>query len=89
MGIGVTMKCSICGNDYEFAYKKDEPLPPHCPFCSKRCKAIDLGKWLNNEYRISTLVRESEDLAKLESGFSGENEEDLLTTLLDKDMNEV
>jgi hypothetical protein len=29
-------------------------LPSHFPFCSPRCKAIDLGKWLNEEYRIST-----------------------------------
>jgi uncharacterized protein len=22
------------------------------PFCSERCKAIDLGKWFNGEYRV-------------------------------------
>ena len=22
------------------------------PFCSARCKTIDLGKWVNEEYRI-------------------------------------
>lgn len=22
------------------------------PFCSPRCKTIDLGKWLNEEYRV-------------------------------------
>ena len=22
------------------------------PFCGPRCKTIDLGKWLNGEYRI-------------------------------------
>jgi endogenous inhibitor of DNA gyrase (YacG/DUF329 family) len=25
---------------------------PAFPFCSARCKAVDLGKWLNEEYRI-------------------------------------
>lgn len=25
---------------------------PYRPFCSYRCKMIDLGKWLNEEYRI-------------------------------------
>ncbi len=24
------------------------------PFCSERCKVIDLGKWLGEEYRISS-----------------------------------
>jgi endogenous inhibitor of DNA gyrase (YacG/DUF329 family) len=27
----------------------------HGPFCSHRCKLIDLGKWLNEEARISDL----------------------------------
>ena len=26
---------------------------PHRPFCSQRCQLIDLGKWLNEEYRVS------------------------------------
>jgi endogenous inhibitor of DNA gyrase (YacG/DUF329 family) len=25
---------------------------PHRPFCSERCKAIDLGNWLDEVYRI-------------------------------------
>ena len=24
------------------------------PFCSKRCADLDLGRWLNGEYRIPT-----------------------------------
>ena len=25
---------------------------PSSPFCSPRCKTLDLGKWLNEEYRV-------------------------------------
>jgi uncharacterized protein len=25
---------------------------PAFPFCSHRCKMVDLGRWLNGEYRI-------------------------------------
>jgi endogenous inhibitor of DNA gyrase (YacG/DUF329 family) len=25
---------------------------PHFPFCSDRCKLIDLGRWLGESYRI-------------------------------------
>lgn len=25
---------------------------PYRPFCSERCKLIDLGKWLKEDYRI-------------------------------------
>jgi len=27
---------------------------PHWPFCSRRCKTIDLGRWLGGTYRIET-----------------------------------
>ena len=47
-------KCSICGQPFEFDYEKGKELPRHFPFCSPRCKAIDLNKWLSQEYRIST-----------------------------------
>lgn len=29
------------------------------PFCSPRCKNIDLGRWLNEEYRIPVESLES------------------------------
>jgi endogenous inhibitor of DNA gyrase (YacG/DUF329 family) len=34
---------------------------PHRPFCSERCRSIDLGSWLDAAYRISAPVSE-EDL---------------------------
>lgn len=27
-------------------------VKPHTPFCSRRCSQLDLGKWLNEEYRV-------------------------------------
>jgi uncharacterized protein len=30
------------------------------PFCSERCKLIDLDNWLSGRYRVSTPVREQE-----------------------------
>jgi endogenous inhibitor of DNA gyrase (YacG/DUF329 family) len=34
---------------------------PFRPFCSERCRSIDLGSWLDAAYRISAPIRE-EDL---------------------------
>lgn len=34
---------------------------PYRPFCSERCRSIDLGGWLDGAYRISTPASE-EDL---------------------------
>jgi endogenous inhibitor of DNA gyrase (YacG/DUF329 family) len=30
---------------------------PLGPFCSDRCKLIDLGKWLGEEYKVSEPLR--------------------------------
>jgi endogenous inhibitor of DNA gyrase (YacG/DUF329 family) len=51
MAKSTRLACPICGkeNDY-FA-------PPVGPFCSERCKLIDLGKWLGEEYRVSETLR--------------------------------
>jgi endogenous inhibitor of DNA gyrase (YacG/DUF329 family) len=37
--------CPICGKP---------AMPGHRPFCSKRCRDIDLGRWLRDVYRVET-----------------------------------
>ncbi len=39
------MKCPICKKDVE-------PGEPYVPFCSDRCRLIDLGNWADEKYRI-------------------------------------
>ena len=34
---------------------------PYRPFCSERCKLIDLGAWADEEYRIAGRKEEEED----------------------------
>jgi hypothetical protein len=34
---------------------------PHFPFCSPRCRAIDLGRWLGGEYRIPVSSPDEDD----------------------------
>lgn len=41
------LPCPRCGKPAPFA-----PENPWRPFCSERCKAIDLGKWAAEEYRV-------------------------------------
>ncbi len=38
--------CPVCKN------KTTWEENPWKPFCSERCKLIDLGKWFSEEYRI-------------------------------------
>lgn len=40
------MKCPTCSRPIEW---KDNPFRP---FCSERCQLVDLGKWVEGEYRV-------------------------------------
>ena len=43
-----TFPCPRCG---EATQLEDNPFRP---FCSERCKLIDLGAWASDEYRLPT-----------------------------------
>jgi hypothetical protein len=47
MGESAKIRCAICGAEADFF------APPMGPFCSERCKMVDLGRWLNEDYRVS------------------------------------
>ena len=40
--------CSICGKLAEY----EGPLPAVYPFCSPRCRMVDLGRWFRGQYAI-------------------------------------
>ncbi len=44
---GRKIKCPICKKE---AGWDDNPFRP---FCSERCRLIDLGKWASEDYRIA------------------------------------
>ncbi len=46
-------KCPTCAKPAVADYR---------PFCSKRCADLDLGRWLNGEYRIPTDEVPGEDV---------------------------
>jgi uncharacterized protein len=43
-------RCPICEKVME---AESAAAWPHFPFCSDRCKLIDLGRWLGEAYRIA------------------------------------
>ncbi len=45
------VRCPICGKNGDFF---EEPVGP---FCSSRCKMVDLSKWLDEDYKISEPLR--------------------------------
>jgi endogenous inhibitor of DNA gyrase (YacG/DUF329 family) len=47
------LRCPIC--------RSIVPIDdPNVPFCSDRCRAIDLGKWASGAYRISSPILDPE-----------------------------
>lgn len=44
------MKCPICR-------KPVKPADEDFPFCSERCRLIDLGNWAAEKYVISTPIK--------------------------------
>lgn len=48
------VECPSCGGRAEFSATN-----PWRPFCSERCKAIDLGAWASNQYVIGGNTQES------------------------------
>lgn len=47
------MQCPICRKPVDAASQL-------APFCSERCRLIDLGNWASGKYVISTPVADSE-----------------------------
>jgi len=62
MASNKALRCPTCRT---LVTKEDE----YFPFCSDRCRLIDLGKWASGEYRISSPILDPEVL----EGLSEEN----------------
>lgn len=48
------MKCPICKKPVAWE-------DPFMPFCSERCKLIDLGNWASERYVITTPLKQEEE----------------------------
>jgi len=49
-------KCPVCGKD-----APGRAVNRAFPFCSDRCKLVDLGKWLGEEYRVPVRAPQEDD----------------------------
>jgi uncharacterized protein len=54
-----TLRCPTCRT---IVLKNDE----HFPFCSDRCRLVDLGKWASGAYRVSSPILDPEVLEDLD-----------------------
>ena len=54
-------KCPTCNREVQW---QDNPFRP---FCSERCKLLDLGKWVDEEYRVPGKPVANEPVEEMES----------------------
>jgi len=55
------MLCPICKRQVDEAAKSRKE--GFFPFCSERCKLIDLGRWLGGKYQIPVRQQDEPDTA--------------------------
>ena len=53
----IKLRCPICR-------KTTKATDPDFPFCSDRCRLIDLGKWASDGYVISSPVSDAEEAVR-------------------------
>jgi endogenous inhibitor of DNA gyrase (YacG/DUF329 family) len=54
--------CPICKKPIDDQSPAGAAHPPrYFPFCSERCKLIDLGRWLGGRYQIPVVERDESD----------------------------
>ncbi len=47
------LKCRTCGRTFTYTSVQGQP---HFPFCSDRCRNVDLGRWFDGEYVIADKI---------------------------------
>jgi len=53
----IQARCPICSRTFEIAALGDLPS---FPFCSDRCRLIDLGRWIDGKYAVP-VAKSSDD----------------------------
>jgi len=64
----IKLKCPICK-------KAVASQAADFPFCSERCRLIDLGKWASGQYVVSSPAQDMSDEAEIKD-FPGTNDEE-------------
>jgi len=52
-------RCPVCSKAYEIA---SVGALPSFPFCSERCRMIDLGRWIDGKYAIPGSAKDQKQL---------------------------
>ena len=65
------MRCPICKKEF------DPTQSPALPFCSERCRTIDLGRWLGETYTLPVVPDpEADELPESKAESNGEPDDE-------------
>jgi uncharacterized protein len=65
------MRCPVCKREF------DKASSPAQPFCSERCRTIDLGRWLGETYTLPAIPDpEADELPEQNGTVNGDGEID-------------
>ncbi|MHC4148745.1 MAG: DNA gyrase inhibitor YacG [Planctomycetota bacterium] len=53
-------KCPVCRKTVKVPPDTRSGRTKYFPFCSERCKLIDLGTWLDAEYKITSKLTDNQ-----------------------------
>ena len=62
------MRCPICKKPVASGDDSAFPAPATFPFCSERCKLIDLGRWLEGKYQVPVVEEDESDTTAAHPG---------------------
>jgi hypothetical protein len=63
------VRCPVCGKRFDSFHSTS------MPFCSDRCRRIDLGRWLGESYSVPVERQDDEDVSYGGEGQEGSNDE--------------
>ena len=49
----MNQRCPVCNKSVEASSDEQSGRSDFLPFCSERCKFVDLGAWFDEEYKIA------------------------------------
>lgn len=58
--MSIIINCPTCSKEIEYSLEN-----PFRPFCSERCRILDLGAWANAEYALSAQPETEEEFEEL------------------------
>lgn len=63
-------RCPICNKYFDRPRKEHSEKVDFFPFCSERCKLIDLGAWLDVHYKVASSIQSQESDIPSNTSFS-------------------